>query len=199
VASAGAPVSIIVAASTPSSGSARASMRPQLAASGVRITAILPSGASGGRCGARLTGVTGVTGRVTLRICATRSGEVRFRSVGSFVGRSVSLRVRNSPPLAPRSVAGSSPAIGRLRVSVSSPVYTGGSTITSYRIVLSCSGCATVTRILAGHTNNARRWVPPASTVTVTGLKNAQRYLVRVYAVNKFGVSAPSSVSAPVA
>ncbi|NYG07771.1 hypothetical protein BJ986_002258 [Phycicoccus badiiscoriae] len=199
-ASAGAAVNVTLSATLPApaaAGTSSLASVPRL--SGIQVTAILPPGATVGSCGARLTGYTSSTGRVTLRLCANHSGQIRFKVVGAFTGRATTLYVKGAPSLPARGVRASSPVLGRASVGWLTPEYTGGAPISRYRVVLSCAGLPTVVRDLTGHKSNTGAWVAPVPAITINGLAHSHRYSVSVYVVTAYGTSLASSTTVPVA
>jgi hypothetical protein len=150
---------------------------------GVRVSLVPPAGAPTGSCGARLSGVTNFRGKVALRVCATKSGLVRVRTAGALPAGSFTLLVRGLPSLPVRSVTAKSPSAGRLSMSWAPPFFTGGASVLRYRIEAATPGQTTVVREVP-----VKSISTPLSK-TVTGLLNARRYTVRIYAITKYGRS----------
>lgn len=160
--------------------------------SGVRVTLVPPRGAARGSCGAQLTGVTDARGRVRLTVCATKSGEYRVRSAGAMPVGGYTMLVLGAPALPPKSVSAWSPRIGVATLSWERPDFTGGATVSAYRLTLTAPGKATLTRTVP--------WKPGRSLSTsFRGLAHATTYQVSVRAVTKHGVSDPFVTSVPVA
>ena len=189
--SAGAGVNVALTASV--AGAAALSLTPKSGQPGVNVTIIPPAGAAKGTCGYHLTGRTNARGKVTLRICATKSGVVRVKSAGALPVGSFTLLVRGRPSLPVRSVTAKSKSIGTISVSWARPFFTGGAPVLRYRVVVATPGKADVVRNVpvTSATTPLRR--------TVTSLLHAQRYVVSIYAITKYGVSDPVRVTVPVA
>lgn len=171
----------------------QASLHPMSGQSGVRVTLVPPKGASVGTCGARLSGLTNSQGKVSLRICATKSGVVRVRSTGALSARAFTLLVRGRPSLPVRSVTAKSRSAGSISVSWARPFFTGGASVVRYRVTASTVGATPVVRD-----------VPVTSSATplrrtITSLRHATRYVVRIYALTRYGWSDPYTVTVPVA
>jgi hypothetical protein len=197
VAAAGAAVQVGLTATNPGAGlraysSADGRVSMMAGRPGVRVRLVPPPGAPAGSCGARLSGVTGPTGKVSLRVCAMKSGTVRIRSTGAVPVGSFTLLVKGKPALPPTSLSARSTAVGQVSLSWARPVYNGGAAVTAYRVTLTRSGAAPVVRTL-----------PVTATtelmMAVTGLSHAKRYTVRVQAITKYGVSDATTTTVPVA
>jgi hypothetical protein len=162
---------------------------------GVQISLIPPSGAKvsvPGRCTAQLTGKTDNRGKVSLRVCATKSGLFKVKSKGAVPVGAFMLLVKGKPALPPRALTGKSPKPGQARVSWSRPAFTGGATVTSYKVTFAARGKATVTSTLkVGATTPL--------LVKVSGLAHATRYTATVQAITKYGISDSASTSVSVA
>lgn len=163
--------------------------RPQ---AGVRVTLVPPAGARAGTCGARLTGVTDARGRVQLRVCATKSGVYRVRSAGAMPVGGYTLRVRGAASMPPAAVTAFSPRIGTATVTWRRPSFTGGATVSAYRVVLTARGEPTIQRTIQSR---------PGTNLTAsfTGLAHATTYRVSVIAVTKYGLSDAGVTTVPVA
>jgi hypothetical protein len=179
----------------PASGAAargRYAVGPARPQAGVRVTLVPPPGARVGTCGARLSGVTDARGRVKLRVCATKSGVYRVRSAGAMPVGGYALRVRGAAPMPPAAVTAYSPQIGTATVTWRRPSFTGGATVSAYRVVLTAQGKPTVRRTVQ---------VQPGTSLTASfrGLAHATTYRVSVVAVTKHGVSDDGVATVPVA
>jgi len=159
---------------------------------GVGVSLVLPAGAAKGSCGAKLSGTTGANGKVTLRVCATKSGLVRVRTTGAVPVGGFTLLVKGAPSLAPGSFTAKSKAPGSVSLSWAKPFYSGGVPVTSYKAVLTAAGKATVTKTLPVTAVTKLR-------MTATGLAHATRYTVKLYAITKYGTSDPVTATVPVA
>jgi hypothetical protein len=156
---------------------------------GVRVTVIPPAGAARGTCKPKLTAVTNSSGSAQLRVCATKSGEYRFKTTGAAAVGSVQLRVRGAAPLPPTAVTVRSPEVGQARITWNPPSYSGGLPVTGYTITASARGKRTVTRNVSGSVR----------TLTLSGLANATSYTVSITARTARGASDPVRTSVPVA
>ena len=199
-ANSGAAVNVVLSAVAPTPGAAgiRTSSVATKPQKGVAITLVLPAGATKGTCGAKLTGATGTNGKVTLKVCATKSGVVRVKSAGAVPVGAFTLLVRGKPSLPPRSLTAKSKTVanagvtGSASLSWAKPFFTGGATVTSYKAVLTATGKPTITKVLTVKSTTALK-------MTVAGLAHAKRYTVKLYAITKYGTSDLIAVSVPVA
>lgn len=155
---------------------------------GVRVRIAPPAGANQSACQAKLSGLTDQRGRVTLRVCATKSGVYRIRGEGAAATSWLMLKVRGAAPLPPTSVSGISPRLGAAKIAWNVPLFAGGATISSYKVKL-VGGGKTVVKTVSG----ARR------SVIWTGLRHAVTYSASVVAVTRFGASPPAVTRVPVA
>lgn len=155
----------------------------------VKVTVIPPKGTPKGKCRQSLTGTTNSRGKLTLRVCATRSGIYTIKSAGAASVKTVRVQVRNAAPMPVTSAVAKSLSIGQARVTWGVPVFDGRSKITSYTITAKAKGKKTVTRTVKAKTR----------TVTFTGLSNATRYQISIVANNSKGKSNPITVNVPVA
>ena len=187
-ATSGAGVSVTLTA-TSAVGAAKYGLRAHKAAplAGVQIHAILAAGMKVGGCHAKLMGTTSGAGTVTLRLCATASGLVTFKAVGAYVRGGVKLFVKYGPPLAVRQLSSASPSLGTIQSSWVKPIYLGGASKLTYKIVIHASGQSTITKSTS------------TTSISVSGLAHATRYTVTVYAVTKYGESLADTVSVGVA
>lgn len=104
---------------------------------GVTVTLTPPAGYATRRCHgqSKLTGRTGRSGTVTLRLCGSVSGAFAIRSSGAIPTRTVRLRVPGSVPTAPRDPRVRAPKAGQARLTWTRPRYSGGAKITAYKAV----------------------------------------------------------------
>jgi titin len=130
--------------------------------------------------------VTGLTNgaRYVFRVAA-----VNAAGTGTSVAQSASLTPRTLPQ-APTGVA-AVPGDGRVSLTWSAPLSSGGAKISDYVIEHRADAGTTWTRVVDP--------VSPATSATVTGLANGTSYLFRVAAVNAAGAGAPSIASPAVA
>jgi hypothetical protein len=158
---------------------------------GVGVSLVLPAGAAKGTCGAKLSGFTNAVGKVTLKVCATKSGLVRVKTTGAVPVGGFTVLVKGRPSLPPRSLTALSKSPGSVSLSWAKPFFTGGATVTSYRATFTSAGKTTITRTLA-----IRSGVP--LVMGVSGLAHATNYMVKLTAITKYGVSDPSVAAVPV-
>jgi hypothetical protein len=128
-----------------SPGSAKdAGATPDAAAGmgGVKIRITPPRGWTAKSCKNRsaLNGSTNSAGKLKLQLCASRSGPYTVTSSGAVTTGPLMLRVHGAPPMVPMSLSGTSPRGGQARIAWAPPVYAGGATVTSYRLVASAAG-----------------------------------------------------------
>jgi len=198
-ANSGAGVSVTLSAVNPIPG---AGLRRSAVAShpqaGVAITLLLPAGATKGTCGAKLTGSTGANGKVTLKVCATKSGVVRVKSAGAVPVGAFTILVKGKPSLAPRSLTAKSKVVanagvtGSVNLSWAKPFFTGGAPVTRYKAVLTAVGKLDVTKTLTVKASTPLK-------MTIAGLVHAKRYTVKLYAITKYGTSDPVVTTVPIA
>jgi hypothetical protein len=183
----GSPVEITLSVDPSSAGAS--SLRPHVAQSisGISVKAILPKKFAKGSCGAVLSGKTDAHGSVTLKVCASSAGVIKFTARGAYVHGGVSIFVTGDVPQAVRMLSASTPSHGTLKLSWSAPVYNGGSSITAYTVTAKCKGQKTVTMTTS------------SLSATLRGLTSAKKYTVTVSAQNARGSGQPSSVIAAVA
>jgi hypothetical protein len=161
---------------------------------GKKVSVVPPTGWSAGRCSGKstLTGKTNSLGRLTLRVCASKSGYVTVNTAGVVPTGSIPLRVRRTAPMVPARLRVSSTAKGQLTASWNKPLYAGGRATTSYRIVVKAPG------------EPARQYVLHAAqfanglTHTFTHLARAERWRASVQAVNPYGTGDAATASAQV-
>lgn len=155
----------------------------------VKVTIVPPKGAPAGKCKQSLTGNTNSRGKLTLKVCATKSGVYTIKSAGAASVKTVRVQVRNSAPMPVTSAVAKSLSIGQAKVTWGIPVFDGRSKITTYTVTAKASGKKTVTRTVKANTR----------TVTLTGLSNATKYQISIVANNSKGKSNPITVNVPVA
>jgi len=194
VAAAGAAVSVTLTATSAGSGLRLSSSRQLTGVGqrGVGVSLVMPAGATKGTCGAKLSGVTNSLGKVTLRVCATKSGVVRVRTTGAVPIGGFTLLVRGGPSLPPGSFTAKSKSPGSVSLSWAKPFFTGGALVTSYKVVLTTVGKPTVVKVL-------RVGARTPLKLTVTGLAHAKTYTVKLYAITKYGTSDPVIATVPIA
>jgi len=159
---------------------------------GVRVTLVPPTGAAAsvtGKCTASLSGTTNALGKVTLRVCASKSGVFKVRTAGAVPVGGFTLLVRGKPSLPPTALSAESRTVGAVsgqygtaRLAWGKPFFTGGVAVTSYRVTLTRAGAVPVVKTL------------PVTSATklqmnVGGLTHAKKYTVKVQAVTKYGLS----------
>ena len=192
-AAAGSAVSVTLTAKAAGTGVLSMSgLRPLAGQPGVGVSLVLPAGAVKGTCGAKLSGTTNASGKVTLKVCATKSGLVRVRTTGAVPVGGFTILVKGRPSLPPRSLTALSKSAGSVSLSWAKPFFTGGATVTSYRAVFAATGKATVTRTLTVRTGTSL-------VMRVAGLAHATKYTVKLSAITKYGVSDPTVTTVPVA
>ena len=158
---------------------------------GVKVTLLLPAGAAKnvGTCKAALSGYTNSTGKVTLKVCASKSGVFRVKSAGAVPVGAFTLLVKGNPSLSPSSLSAKSKTVGLISgqygtasLSWAKPFFTGGATVTKYTVTLSRAGAATITKVVTVKTGTKL-------ALTVGGLTHAKTYTVKVTATTKYGTS----------
>ena len=155
----------------------------------VKITIIPPAGAPKPKCKQVLTGNTNSKGKLTLKLCATKSGIYRIKSAGAASVKTIRVQVKNAAPMPVTSVTARSLALGQARVTWGVPLFDGKSAIKSYTITATAKGKKTITKTVKGTIKN----------VTLTGLSNATTYQITIVATNSKGTSDPVVVKVPVA
>lgn len=155
----------------------------------VKITIIPPKGAPKSTCKQVLSGSTNSKGKLTLRVCATKSGIYTIKTKGAVAVKTIRIQVKNSAPMPVSSVTAKSPTRGQVKVTWSSPVFDGKLPIKSYTITATAKGKKTITKTVAAN----------QKTATLTGLSNATTYQISVVATNNRGSSDPSIVKVPTA
>jgi len=137
-------------------------------------------------------GTTNASGKVTLKVCATKSGLVRVRTTGAVPVGGFTMLVKGRPALPPRSLTAKSKSPGSVSLSWAKPFFTGGASVTAYRAVFTAPGKPTVTRTLTVRTGTSL-------VMRVAGLAHATKYMVKLTAITKYGVSDPVVATVPVA
>ena len=182
-------------------------MRPlrNLASSSVGVSLVAPGVKSGVACGklgakSQLSGRTNASGKVTLKVCGLKSGDYTLKTEGAVPVGTVRVHVVGAPSTPVTSVSARSTAAGQVRTSWNAPEYTGGAPVLQYKIQATATGSKTLTIINAAKLNKSGSVITPASAVaTFSGLTNATKYTVKIYAITKYGTSDPYIVSVPVA
>ena len=168
------------------------------AGSPARVQVVIkpPAGWAARRCSGRshLTGTTDSHGRLTLRLCASRSGVYQVTARGAVTARSVFLRVRGAAPTAPTSLTARSPRAGTLTASWGRPVYAGGAVITGYRLTATAPHQRTRTALVTGST-----WSAQSMTHHFTHLTAGRVWTVRTQAITRYGASTPTTATVTVA
>jgi hypothetical protein len=151
-----------------------------------KVTIVPPKGASQKVCRAKLSGKTNRQGRLTLTVCASKSGLYEIRSSGAVTTSSVLLKVRQGAPMPVTSASAASPAPGKAKVAWNAPIYSGGVKVKEYVVTLRL-GSKKITRTVKSRSAVFKR------------LRNASTYSATIVAVTKFGKSDPVVVDVPVA
>ncbi|MBJ7357277.1 MAG: fibronectin type III domain-containing protein [Nocardioides sp.] len=151
-----------------------------------KVTIVPPKGASQKVCRAKLSGKTNRQGRLTLTVCASKSGLYEIRSSGAVTTSSVLLKVRRGAPMPVTSASGASPAPGTAKVAWNAPIYSGGVKVKEYVVTLRL-GSKKITRTVKSRSASFKR------------LRNASTYSATIVAVTKYGKSDPVKVEVPVA
>jgi alpha-tubulin suppressor-like RCC1 family protein len=154
--------------------------------SGYKVTISAPSGSTQKCKGRVLSAKTNSSGKATLKVCATKSGSYKVKSKGAVSTGVVTLKVKKAPPLPVTALTARSTSLGSATVTWGVPSYTGGASITGYKVIITGGG-KTFTK-----TTKLR-------THTFTGLKNATQYKVTVEAITKHGSSSRVTVKVGVA
>ncbi|MEI8231552.1 MAG: fibronectin type III domain-containing protein, partial [Actinomycetes bacterium] len=155
----------------------------------VKVTLVPPRGAPKGKCKQTLSGYTNSKGKLTLKVCATKSGIYTIKSAGAASVKTVRMQVKNSAPMPVTSVTGKSLNLGQARLTWGVPLFDGKLPIKSYTVVAKASGKKTVTKTVKANTRK----------VTINGLANATNYTISIIANNAKGSSDPVVVKVPVA
>jgi len=166
-----------------------ASFRPAAVKPRVKVTLVPPSGAPKGKCKQTLTGYTNSKGKLTLKVCATKSGIYTIKSAGAASVKTVRIQVKNSAPMPVTSVTGKSLNLGQAKLTWGVPLFDGKLRIKTYTITAKAAGKKTVTKTVKAGIRN----------VTLSGLANATNYTISIIATNAKGSSDPVIVKVPVA
>jgi hypothetical protein len=189
---AGAAVPVVLTAVTPAAP--LLGMHPMLGPSGragVWVSLVPPAGAAVnvGTCHATLSGVTNSAGKVTLKLCATKSGTYRVKSAGAVPVGSFTLYVKGKSALPPRNLSAKSTTIGlstglygTASITWRAPAFTGGAPVTKYTITLTRAGAATIVKTVVMR-------VGTRLALAVAGLTHAKTYTVKITATTKYGTS----------
>jgi len=166
-----------------------AAFRPASVKPRVKVTLVAPKGAPVGKCKQTLTGYTNSKGKLTLKVCATKSGIYTIKSAGAASVKTVRMQVKNSAPMPVTSVTGKSLNLGQAKLTWGVPLFDGKLPIKTYTITAKASGKKTVTKTVKAGIRN----------VTLSGLANATNYTISIIATNAKGSSDPVVVKVPVA
>jgi hypothetical protein len=164
-----------------------------LGKSGVKVKISAPAGApkyTKGKCkGLASSFVTNSSGKVSTKVCATKSGNYRVLSLsnGTLSMGAVEILVKGAPSTPVRSLKGTSKSHGQINLTWEKPKYLGGASLKSY-IVTAKIGNKTITKKLSGS----------SKSLTLKELKNGKRYTISIVAVTKNGKSDPVKISVPV-
>ena len=156
---------------------------------GVKITLVPPKGAPKPNCKQTLTGTTNSKGKLTLRVCAVKSGIYTIKSAGAASVKTVRVQVKGAAPMPVTSVTAKSLYLGQARVTWGVPLFDGKSPITSYTVIAKAAGKKTITKTVKANLKN----------VTLSGMSNATNYSISIIANNAKGSSDPVVVKVPVA
>ena len=159
------------------------------AKSPVKITIVPPKGAPAGKCKATLTGFTNSKGKLTLKVCATKSGIYTIKSAGAASVKTIRVQVKGSAPMPVQNVVAKSPNLGLAKITWAPPVFDGKSPIKTYTVTATAKGKRTVTKVIAAS----------SKLLTLTGLSNATTYIISVTATSAKGTSDPVATKVPVA
>ncbi|NBQ96934.1 MAG: fibronectin type III domain-containing protein [Microbacteriaceae bacterium] len=166
-----------------------AAFRPAAVKPRVKVTLVAPKGAPVGKCKQTLTGYTNSKGKLTLKVCATKSGIYTIKSAGAASVKTVRMQVKNSAPMPVTSVTGKSLSLGQAKLTWGVPLFDGKLPIKTYTITAKAAGKKTVTKTVKAVIRN----------VTLSGLANATNYTISIIATNAKGSSDPVVVKVPVA
>lgn len=156
---------------------------------GVRVTLVPPKGVVSTKCKPKLTGTTDSKGKLTLKVCATKSAVFTVKSAGAAAVSAVRVQIKGTAPMAVRNASAKSPALGKATVSWTAPVFDGKSAIKYYKLVASAPGKKTVTKTVTSK----------FKTTTFSGLANATTYNIQIFAINAKGSSEAVTIKVPVA
>jgi hypothetical protein len=179
------------------SGSAHLAAAGSKSTPRVKISIKPPAGWTARRCkkASKLAGTTSArSGKLTLTICASVSGEYTVKSHGAVPTRQLMLRVKGAPATAPQSVSVRSPKPAQAQVSWAAPVYSGGARITEYRLTAALKGRRTKTAVI-----KSKHFTAKSLVHTFTGLTRAKTWAFRVYAITRHGTSQAATATVRVA
>jgi hypothetical protein len=149
----------------------------------------VPKGAPKASCKQTLTGTTNSKGKVTLKLCATKSGIYTLKSAGAASVKTIRVQVKNAAPMPVTSVTGKSPARGQAKISWGVPLFDGKSAIKTYTITAKATGKKTITKTITAKNRS----------IVFSGLANATTYQISIVATNAKGTSEAVTVKVPVA
>lgn len=155
----------------------------------VKITLVPPKGAPKANCKQTLTGTTNSKGKLTLKVCAVKSGVYTIKSAGAVSVKTVRVQVKGAAPMPVTSVTAKSPALGQIKATWGVPLFDGKTTIKTYTVTAKAAGKKTITKTIKANLKG----------VTLTGLANATTYTISIVATNAKGSSDPVLVKVPVA
>jgi alpha-tubulin suppressor-like RCC1 family protein len=151
---------------------------------GASVTITPPAGATQKCKGSKLSGAA-VNGKVTLKVCATKSGIYSIAGKGAVATTALTLLVTGSAPLPVTSLNAISPSVGKIAVAWNAPTFNGGKAfpVNGYRIELSSGGKVVKTVTFTKPADISKR------SYIFTNLASAKTYSVSVRASNKAGQS----------
>ncbi|MFM2384365.1 MAG: hypothetical protein RL166_239 [Actinomycetota bacterium] len=149
----------------------------------VNVSVVAPPGSNQKACGKKtvLSAKTNSSGQATLKLCANLSGEYALVSKGAVSAGAITVRVSNAVPMQVTSLNMASESNGSITVTWGNPLFDGGSSIDSYKVLLK-SG--TVTKTITIKSNDANF---SQKTVVFTGLASARQWAAQVQPHNRFG------------
>ncbi len=162
------------------------------AGSGYSVKITPPPGAPQSCKGSKLTGTTDDTGRVVLKVCASKSGTYSITSKGAVATSALTLLVTGAPSTPVSALSVISPTPGSAKVAWNAPIFSGGSPVTAYSITLQGGGQSLTKTLTTAADLRARTW-------TFTGLKSAVTYTASVVAVTRNGRSDAATAAVGVA
>jgi hypothetical protein len=125
---------------------------------------------------------------LTLRVCASISGDYTVLARGAVPTRELMLRVKGAPATAPTGVSAQSPRPAEARVTWAAPGYDGGARVTSYRVTARLNGHKPKVALIA------RKHFRASSMVHMfTALTRAKTWTFRGYAITRHGTSQPAA------
>ncbi len=179
------PIAIKVGAVAPLAAYRALGMDPY-AMSGISVSVVPPKG-SVQKCAKKvLSAKTNVSGRATLKVCATKSGVYTIKGRGAAATGAFTLKVKGAAPMPVTSLSGITPAAATAKIAWNAPTYTGGAPVKNYTVTIVGGG-------------KIFKKVVTTRTVTFTGLKRATVYTATVVAMTKNGTSDKATTSVSVA